>query len=239
MPRFNLRDPDPGVPPQGEPDDSGSEFSPSTPRGFRTAESGRLNIWLIIAASVAFLVLAVVLLNQFHVIHLWGKKTPKVVVANSLASTVAADTAKPLVASPATAAKEPELEATPLPTEPVKKSDATAAKKAAAKSPVAPTTRQKEPKAAEPVATAPAPRVSGGSGSFAVQISSWPTKERAEALANSLSKKGYSAFVAEGDVNGKTWYRVRVGSYSAQADAGDAVAKLKNDGFDGAIVVKQ
>ena len=54
---------------------------------------------------------------------------------------------------------------------------------------------------------------------WAVQIKSSPDRKFADTWADRLKAKGYDAFVAQGEVKGQTWYRVRVGHFAARADA--------------------
>ena len=54
---------------------------------------------------------------------------------------------------------------------------------------------------------------------FTVQVASYPTSEAAKEHANDLVKKGFPAFPVEATINGKTWYRVSVGSFKSQKEA--------------------
>lgn len=54
---------------------------------------------------------------------------------------------------------------------------------------------------------------------WTVQIKSSPDKKFADSWVNRLKAKGYDAFTAEGDVKGQTWYRVRVGRFTARDEA--------------------
>ena len=54
---------------------------------------------------------------------------------------------------------------------------------------------------------------------FTVQVASYPTAEAAKDHANELVKKGFPAFPVEATVNGKTWYRVSVGSFRTLKEA--------------------
>jgi len=54
---------------------------------------------------------------------------------------------------------------------------------------------------------------------WAVQVKAAPDKPSADAWVNRLKSKGYDAFVVEADIRGKTWYRVRVGSFDTRQDA--------------------
>ena len=54
---------------------------------------------------------------------------------------------------------------------------------------------------------------------WTVQIKSSADRKFADTWADRLKAKGYDAFVAQGEVKGQTWYRVRVGHFAARADA--------------------
>jgi cell division protein FtsN len=61
---------------------------------------------------------------------------------------------------------------------------------------------------------------------FTVQVASYPTPEAAKDHANELVKKGFPAFPVEATVNGKTWFRVSVGSFKTLKDATTYRAQL-------------
>jgi cell division septation protein DedD len=72
---------------------------------------------------------------------------------------------------------------------------------------------------------------------WTVQIRSSPDKKFADNWVNRLKAKGYDAFVAEGDVKGQTWYRVRVGRFSAREEAEALRGVLEsNEGLSGSFV---
>ena len=62
---------------------------------------------------------------------------------------------------------------------------------------------------------------------WTVQVASMERKQDAEALASVLGAKGYDAYVVTADVNGKAWYRVRVGQSANLADASKLQKTLK------------
>jgi len=62
---------------------------------------------------------------------------------------------------------------------------------------------------------------------WTVQVASMERKQDAEALASVLGAKGYDAYVVTVDVNGKAWYRVRVGQSANLADASKLQKTLK------------
>jgi cell division septation protein DedD len=54
---------------------------------------------------------------------------------------------------------------------------------------------------------------------WTVQVRSSSDKKLAESWVDRLRSKGYDAFIVEGDVQGQTWYRVRVGLLAAKEEA--------------------
>jgi tetratricopeptide (TPR) repeat protein len=70
-----------------------------------------------------------------------------------------------------------------------------------------------------------------GSG-YSVQVAAYTHKAEADKLASSLSKRGYSARV-DGSA---APFRVRIGRYTTERDAEDALKKLKSKHMDGFVV---
>jgi len=66
-------------------------------------------------------------------------------------------------------------------------------------------------------------------GGVAVQLSSWPSKGRATG-SRRASRQPASMHMCQADVNGKTWYRVRIGNYASQSEADAAIAELQRKG---------
>ncbi|MEK7250429.1 MAG: SPOR domain-containing protein, partial [Bacteroidota bacterium] len=77
-----------------------------------------------------------------------------------------------------------------------------------------------------------------GTGNYTVQVSSWPTRSDADRVVNRLSKSGFDAYVAEGFVKGRKWFRVRVGRYATSADAQAAATKLMSVNENGVWITK-
>ena len=74
---------------------------------------------------------------------------------------------------------------------------------------------------------------------FTVQVASYPTAEAAKEHVESMVKKGFPAFPIEAKINGKTWYRVSVGSFKSFNDASKFRAQLlKQADLPSAIVQK-
>jgi septal ring-binding cell division protein DamX len=66
-------------------------------------------------------------------------------------------------------------------------------------------------------------------GKYTVQVGSYVKEVEAKQRAETLKSKGYAAFYIPGIVEGKTFYRVNVGTYSTLADAKKAVEKLATE----------
>jgi cell division septation protein DedD len=54
---------------------------------------------------------------------------------------------------------------------------------------------------------------------WAVQILATPDRSFATMWMEKLNTKGYDAFVVEAEIDGKTWYRVRLGNFTTRRDA--------------------
>jgi DedD protein len=80
----------------------------------------------------------------------------------------------------------------------------------------------------EPPAVAPRQK----DGVFWVQAGSFSTRERADGVKHILDDKGISAVITNQDINGNTYYRVRIGPYTSQNEADYWLAMIKSiDGF--------
>jgi DedD protein len=65
-----------------------------------------------------------------------------------------------------------------------------------------------------------------------VQAGSYSTRDRADGVKTSLSTKGISAIVSNQEINGSTFYRVRIGPCTSQNEADYWLAMVKSiDGF--------
>jgi hypothetical protein len=216
MPKLNLKDD--GFEEDNNPLDSDQSVSPPpTLREVGVSGGGaKTSTILTVLLVVAGLMLTVFALNYFKVIHLWGKRAPKVTVEQEMppadlpmAATTDAGT------NPASATQEPTA-MTPEPTLDPSASSGTT-------TPSATTTPAATSKPSSTPKFTPPP---SGSGSFTVQVSSWASKTRAEKEASKLSAAGMSAFVEEGVIAGENWYRVRVGRYGSSTEAKAAAAEL-------------
>ncbi len=179
-----------------------SEPGGGMPPNLRDVEGGGggLSPVLLIALIVLVLGLGVFALNYFNVVHLWGKK-PAAMTETAIPEPTIPE---PEVTPPVQ--QEPEQAPAPSPTV------------------APPPTTSPQPKVSAP------PKVSlppSGSGDYTIQVSSWASSQKAEAEAARLTSAGYTAFVEDGVVAGRTWYRVRVGRYGTEREAAEAARALQ------------
>jgi len=73
-------------------------------------------------------------------------------------------------------------------------------------------------------------------GSWIVQVASFGKEQNARALAQQLDE-AFTVFYTPAQINGETWYRVRIGPFDSEAAANNAAAELRAQGRD--ILVKQ
>ena len=76
-------------------------------------------------------------------------------------------------------------------------------------------------------------------GPFLVQVGAFSVEENAKRLAAELQGRFGSAQVVEGWVNGRKFYRVRVGQYAAVDGAQQALLRLEQGGYGAGFVVAQ
>ena len=210
MPRLNLKDDSM----ESEPEPIDSESNPPAPPTLRDVEGstrGGISPLLWIVLGIIVVAGVVFALNQLKIIHLWGPKP------------VAVSEALPEPDLPA-----PEESITDGATQPE------GGEQIAPSTPI-PETGQ-EPAIRTPPTEKPAqtrvPKVTAaslpptGTGNFSIQVSAWETQAKANEEAAKLTAAGYPAYVAEGNVEGETWYRVRVGRYATMSDAQSALGQV-------------
>jgi cell division protein FtsN len=181
---------------------------------------------LQIVMALALLATITFALNYFGVLHLWGKKAPKVTETVLPPPEIA-----PPVAQGPGGQTAPEVTPTPTPTPVPGTTQGT-------KPPSAPPAGTQTPPSVQkpvekPVAPAPAPVTvkpslppSTATGEYTVQVSSWLTMSKATEELTRLSEAGLEAFVSQASVAGETRYRVRIGRYATLREAEAAAARL-------------
>jgi DedD protein len=147
---------------------------------------------------------------------------PKVAAKPAAAPAQTPGAAAPKAAAPKAAA--PKAAAPKAAAPAVTASNAAAPKAAAPKAAVSNAAAPKAaaPKAAAPAVAAPKPAASGGpkkADNFWVQTGSFSTVARAEAAKDMLASKGIISLIENRDVEGKTFFRVRVGPYTTKNEA--------------------
>ncbi|MBI2533455.1 MAG: SPOR domain-containing protein [Deltaproteobacteria bacterium] len=107
---------------------------------------------------------------------------------------------------------EPSAEQKPKATKPAEKTAKPESKESKPQTKEAPPA----PKPAPPVKTAESKESGKG---WTVQVNAFPDEKSAKTWVDRLKNKGYNAYVAEVNVKGKIWYRVRVGQYGTREEA--------------------
>jgi DedD protein len=102
----------------------------------------------------------------------------------------------------------------------------------------APVEKPAAPKpAAKPAASPSATPKAKTTKDYWVQTGAFSAKIRAEDSRELLASKGITSIIENSEVNGKTWYRVRVGPYTSENEANYWLALVKTiDGFGGSQV---
>jgi DedD protein len=94
------------------------------------------------------------------------------------------------------------------------------------------------PKTSAPAAARPAAMPQTRTyNDYWVQTGAFSAKVRAEGAKETLSSKGIASIIENREVDGKTWYRVRVGPYTSENEASYWLALVKSiDGFAGSQI---
>jgi tetratricopeptide (TPR) repeat protein len=75
-----------------------------------------------------------------------------------------------------------------------------------------------------------------GSGNYAVQVGSFGIRDNAENFAIEITGKGFSGFLSEATVGGRSLFRVRVGPFTDLSEAEEAKRRLGALGYSGFVV---
>lgn len=71
---------------------------------------------------------------------------------------------------------------------------------------------------------------------YTVQVVSVQSAEKADNILKQLTSKGYAAYTVQTQVNGKPWYRLRIGYYNRRDQAQDLMTRLKADNYDPLLI---
>jgi len=89
-----------------------------------------------------------------------------------------------------------------------------------------------KPAAAKPAAEKPKTVKTFDSSNFWIQTGAFTTMKYAEGAKDYLAARGITSIIEDPVINGKTWYRVRVGPYTTRDEANYWLALVKSiDGF--------
>jgi len=66
---------------------------------------------------------------------------------------------------------------------------------------------------------------------YTIQVSADTSIDKARVVEDNLRNMGFQTYLVEADVNGTTYYRIRVGRFSGKSDAEIALAKIKDTDF--------
>jgi DedD protein len=136
----------------------------------------------------------------------------------------------------APAAPRAPVTAAPAPPKPAANPVAAAKPAVAAKPAAKPAVSAAKPAATKPAAAA-SPTQTKTRSDYWVQTGAFSTQIRAEGAKETLAEKGISSIIENRIVDGKTWYRVRVGPYTSENEANYWLALVKSiDGFAGSQV---
>ena len=69
-----------------------------------------------------------------------------------------------------------------------------------------------------------------------MQVASVQDPDKAAELLQELTGKGYAAYTVRSEINGKTWYRLRIGDFASQTDAEQMIQRLRSDAYDPILV---
>lgn len=74
---------------------------------------------------------------------------------------------------------------------------------------------------------------------YTLQVGAFSSVNSVEAFKDTLIKKGYHPFIRKTTLEGKTWYRVYIGSYSSKEEAQKRASEVKNKlGLEKVLVVE-
>jgi outer membrane biosynthesis protein TonB len=98
--------------------------------------------------------------------------------------------------------------------------------------------KKDEPKPESKPEAKPEPKPEKKDPKFTLQLSSFQDKSEAESYVASIKSSGFSPYITEGSVDGKQYFRVRLGKYGSVDAANDAKADFEKASKKSALVTK-
>ncbi|HQO40857.1 MAG TPA: SPOR domain-containing protein [Spirochaetota bacterium] len=78
-----------------------------------------------------------------------------------------------------------------------------------------------------------------GDDSYSVQVASYDTLVKAENEKNSLRSQSYDAYIDRANVNGRNYFRVRIGPVASKRKAGELLDEITSDSrYNGSYIVR-
>jgi cell division protein FtsN len=124
----------------------------------------------------------------------------------------------------------------PPPSDPAAATPVPGAPPAAATTPAAPGAPGAPPPVASAPPSAPAPEAPADRSSYLLQAGAFKGQEDAEGMKAKLALIGFEARIVTAEVNGTTFYRVRVGPYGQIEDMNRARSRLAENGIEASVV---
>ena len=78
--------------------------------------------------------------------------------------------------------------------------------------------------------------VTPASKGYTVQVASVESSQRADNILRQLTNQGYAAYTVQSQVNGTSWYRLRIGYYDRRDQAQDLMTRLQADNYDPILI---
>ncbi len=122
------------------------------------------------------------------------------------------------------------------PSDPVAATPAPGSPPPAGTTPAAPPAPGAPPPVASAPPTAPAPDAPADRSSYLLQAGAFRGQEDAESMKAKLALIGFEARIVTAEVNGATFYRVRVGPYGQIEDMNRARSRLAENGIEASVV---
>lgn len=149
-----------------------------------------------------------------------------------------AESAKAAKKAPEPKVEEAKKAAEPKPAEPAKKADETKP----ADKPITDPKETEPAKVADKPVDKPTDKPEAAKpekkAKYTLQLSSFQDRGEALALFDSIKAAGYQPYLTEGSVDGKQYFRVRLGSYMSMDDASRARSELEKAAKQTSIVIK-
>jgi cell division protein FtsN len=104
---------------------------------------------------------------------------------------------------------------------------------------VAANQRETTPPEKEPAASDEKFEATGSQGRYTIQVAAFKSFRDAVTQMAELEKKGFTANRTAKELDGITWYRVRIGEFTSRAAAARYLDRLNQAGINGMIITRE